>query len=132
MFVPDAGSIESRRNGQRFSLPRGDSLLKYDDEPGRNSESDLGEHKPEPVDTLVHYRVDERENAIDHAGPQQWRHEAAQHYRTARQHGQHRSVEKSNQERDQEVNGNSDQELTENENPDLSARVPHHLGKQSR
>ena len=82
--------------------------------------ADLRQDKPEPVDPLVDHRIHDSEDAVQQAGPQQRRGEAAQKDWPLRKHRQHHSIEQAHQQRDQQVNGTAMRRTLQMECSDLA------------
>ena len=69
------------------------------------SESQLRNGKPEPTDALIERGIDDSEDGGKQAGPQDRSHDAAEEDGMTRDHGEHRTVKKADEERGDKVDG---------------------------
>ncbi len=88
---------DARREGQ--ILLGADVRLLRDHPTCHQPEGHLGDDKPPPVDSIREIGVDQGERGMKNARPQDRGDDATQEHRMPRQHGQHSSVEKPDEQR---------------------------------
>ena len=85
---------ERRANAK---VQRANTPLPGNDNAGSQPKSHLGEHKPDPVNALVEYRIHDSENAVNQSSPEDRRDETSEQNRLPRKHRQHGAVEQTDQ-----------------------------------
>ncbi len=78
-------------------MARIDTFLSGHYDARHNAKADLGKDKPDPVNSVVKQWINKLNKRMDQARPQHGGNQAAQENRAAGKHGEHRTVEKSDQ-----------------------------------
>src|SRR5258705_3825895 len=95
---------------KRSKLRRPHLDMKVDDKSCDETEGNLRDDKPPPVDPLIQNRADDPKRRTEDASPQKRRNKAGSQNRSLRIHRQHRTVEQSDQHRSKRMDRRSGQQ----------------------